>query len=128
MSGSEPPSAAKRLALSREIKASRPARMTAVFSWIPDSDVALSSSWSSMFNVVLMQINMHESYILCKYGVWVSLNGCLFRLNADLKWSFFSGFVFLLRHQLAKDFFVHIAKRIQFLNTDTFVDFVNGCV
>ena len=54
----------QRLALSRAIKASKPSRTRAVFSLMPVSCDAFSKIWSSMFNVVLICINMHKTCII----------------------------------------------------------------
>jgi hypothetical protein len=61
---SVPPSLAKRLLLSRAIRASSPRRTSAVFSLTPVKREALCNISSSMFKVVLMHINMHY---LCTY-------------------------------------------------------------
>jgi hypothetical protein len=55
---SEPPNAARRLALSRATSASRPALTTAVFSRRPLSCVARPSRASSIFRVVRICISM----------------------------------------------------------------------
>lgn len=55
----EPPSCARRRALSRAIKASRPRWMSAVFSCTPVRLAALLSRSSFRFNVVRMQTYMH---------------------------------------------------------------------
>ncbi|CAB5084234.1 hypothetical protein D3OALGA1CA_4138 [Olavius algarvensis associated proteobacterium Delta 3] len=60
---SDPPSLARRLALSRAIKASKPSRTKAVFSLTPVSFDAFSKIWSSMLSVVLICINMYNSCI-----------------------------------------------------------------
>ncbi len=57
--GSLPPSLASRRALSRAIRASRPMRTNAVFSFSPVNAAALRSISSSMFKVDLICINMH---------------------------------------------------------------------
>jgi hypothetical protein len=57
--GSVPPSLANRRALSRAIRASRPMRTNAVFSFTPVNAAALLSISSSMFKVDLIHINMH---------------------------------------------------------------------
>ena len=57
---SVPPSSASRRALSRATSASRPARTSDVFSWIPVSLAARLRSASSMFSVVLIHINMYD--------------------------------------------------------------------
>jgi len=49
---SEPPSKAKRRALSRSIKALRPSPTRSVLFFKPESSTALAKSWSSMFKVV----------------------------------------------------------------------------
>jgi hypothetical protein len=58
--GPLPPKAANRLALSLAIKASSPARTTAVFSAIPLSRAASLNNVSSIFRVVLICISMHD--------------------------------------------------------------------
>ncbi len=55
---SEPPNEARRFALSRATRASRPARTTAVFSRRPLSCVARLNNASSMLRVVLICISM----------------------------------------------------------------------
>ena len=55
---SEPPNAANRMALSRAMSASKPARTTAVFSRSPLNCVARPSNASSMFKVVRICISM----------------------------------------------------------------------
>ncbi len=60
---SEPPSSASLLALSRAIKASRPNLTKDVFSLTPVSLDAFLIMSSSMFNVVLICINMHHMCI-----------------------------------------------------------------
>ena len=57
---SVPPSLARRLLLSRAIRASSPRRTKAVFSVRPVKRDASSKILSSMFNVVLIRINMHH--------------------------------------------------------------------
>jgi hypothetical protein len=57
--GSVPPSMANRRALSRAIRASRPMRTNAVFSFSPVKAAAFRSISSSMFKVDRMHINMH---------------------------------------------------------------------
>jgi hypothetical protein len=57
---SVPPRAARRRALSRAMSASKPACTTAVFSRIPVSFWARSSSLSSIIKVVLICTNMHQ--------------------------------------------------------------------
>ena len=66
--GSLPPKAANRLALSLAIKASSPARTTAVFSAIPLSRAASLKRASSIFKVVLICINMHHLCISFKWA------------------------------------------------------------
>jgi hypothetical protein len=56
----DPPSSAKRRALSRAIRASRPRWMSAVFSCTPVRRDALLSSSSFRFRVVLMHTSMHK--------------------------------------------------------------------
>jgi len=65
MAGWLPPKAARRRALSRAMRASRPARTTAVFSAMPLSRAASFIRASSMFSVVLICINMHYQ---CSWG------------------------------------------------------------
>ena len=60
---SVPPSLARRLLLSRAIRASSPRRTNAVFSLRPVKRDAFSKISSSIFRVVLICINMHHSYI-----------------------------------------------------------------
>jgi len=64
---SVPPSLARRLLLSRAIRASSPRRTSAVFSLRPVKRDAFSKISSSMFSVVLICINMHY---LCIYVNW----------------------------------------------------------
>ena len=64
---SVPPSLARRLLLSRAIRASSPRRTNAVFSLSPVKRDAFSKISSSMFRVVLICIYMHHSYIYVKY-------------------------------------------------------------
>lgn len=63
---SVPPSSARRRALSRAIRDSSPRRTRAVFSSTPASLAALCSRASSMFNVVLICMNMHQTGISVK--------------------------------------------------------------
>lgn len=58
--GSAPASAASLRADSLAMSASRPARMSVVFSLIPVRCLAFSTSSSSRFKVVLICIMMHE--------------------------------------------------------------------
>jgi acetyl esterase/lipase len=60
MRGSLPPNSANRRLADRAISASSPARTRAVFSAIPESLDASLRSLSSIFNVDLICINMHE--------------------------------------------------------------------
>jgi len=64
---SVPPSLARRLLLSRAIRASSPRRTNAVFSLSPVKRDAFSKILSSIFRVVLMCTNMHHSYIYVNY-------------------------------------------------------------
>jgi len=64
---SVPPNVASRRALSLAMSASRPIRTSAVFSSTPASVAALRSRVSSMFNVVLICINMHAKGISVKH-------------------------------------------------------------
>ena len=59
---SVPPRRARRLALSLATSAFNPRRTSVVFSLTPVNSAAFSSNPSSMFNVVLICINMHLSY------------------------------------------------------------------
>ncbi len=63
---SVPPSAARRLALSLAIKASRPRRTSDVFSLTPVSLAARCRRESSILRVVLICMSMHDQYILVK--------------------------------------------------------------
>lgn len=59
--GSLPPNNAKRLALSRSTRASKPSRTNAVSSWTPVSSTACAYRSSSIFNLVLMfNLSMHQ--------------------------------------------------------------------
>jgi len=60
---SEPPNSANLFALSQAIKDSRPSLTKAVFSEIPVSFAVFSRICSSMFNVVLMGINVCLSFV-----------------------------------------------------------------
>ena len=60
---SEPPSSASLLELSRAINASSPNLTSDVFSFIPVSFDAFLKMSSSMFNVVLICLNMHDRCI-----------------------------------------------------------------
>jgi hypothetical protein len=71
---SVPPSLASRLLLSRAIKASKPSRTKAVFSLTPVSRDALSNILPSMFSVVRICINMHETCIYVKKKFFVSID------------------------------------------------------
>jgi len=62
------PSSANRLLDSRAMRASRPSRTRAVFSFTPVSSAARFSVSSWMFSVVLMQMSMHIGGILGKRG------------------------------------------------------------
>jgi hypothetical protein len=75
MRGSLPPSAAKRRALSRAMRASKPALTTAVFSAMPLSRVASRSRVSSIFSVVLICINMHYRCIQAEQVKRLSIPG-----------------------------------------------------
>jgi hypothetical protein len=57
--GCVPPSAARRLPASREMRASRPARTSAAFSRMPVASLARSSRVSSIMMVVRICISMH---------------------------------------------------------------------
>jgi hypothetical protein len=75
-SGSEPPNNAKRLALSRSIKACNPSRTNAVFSCTPVNSTACVYKSSSIFSVVLMfGLLMHQ--IKHNYMVITVLNKLL---------------------------------------------------
>src|SRR3990167_3731178 len=63
---SVPPSAAKRRALSRDIKASGPRRTSEVFSLTPVSFAPCRKTESSILSVVLICINMHYSCVQVK--------------------------------------------------------------
>jgi len=63
---SVPPRAARRLALSRAIKASSPIRTSDVFSATPVNLAALRSRESSMFSVVFIWVSMDIPSILVK--------------------------------------------------------------
>ena len=67
---SDPPSAARRLALSRATSASSPARTTAVFSRRPLNWVALTSSASSIFNVVRIYASVCSFDTYASIGSW----------------------------------------------------------
>ena len=60
MLGMVPPRAARRFALSLSMRAVRPARTSAVFSFMPVSSPARSTRRSSILSVVLMHISMHH--------------------------------------------------------------------
>jgi hypothetical protein len=64
--GSEPPSAAKRRALWRATRASRPIRTNAVFSFTPVSRDARAKIPSSMLSVVFIHLNMDNSDVFVK--------------------------------------------------------------
>jgi hypothetical protein len=64
--GSEPPSAAKRRALWRETRASRPMRTNEVFSFTPVSRDARAKIPSSMLSVVFIHISMDDSDVFVK--------------------------------------------------------------
>jgi hypothetical protein len=65
---SDPPSAAKRLALRRATRASSPMRTSAVFSATPVSSAAFLRMVSSMFSVVLMHMMMHKADVFVNPG------------------------------------------------------------
>jgi hypothetical protein len=68
---SVPPSLARRLLLSRAIRASNPRRTKAVFSLRPVKRDAFSKILSSIFSVVLIHINMHYLciFVNCKISL-----------------------------------------------------------
>ena len=80
-SGSEPPSNTNRRALSRSIKAIKPSRNNATFSWTPVNSTALAYKSSSIITVVRInnlswhktspQISHHYMFFLCSAGLEV---------------------------------------------------------
>lgn len=94
-SGSEPPNNAKRLALSRSTKASKPSRTNAVFSCTPVNSTACAYKSSSIFNVVLMfsflmhQIKHHYMAIpvLNKFRTMFEIgNNPWKRIEVEVRW------------------------------------------